>query len=119
MGQNEALCRQAFDSYLRADVRALGTGYELVRNSNGDPQLHFLVANGNLLPPLYCSCFLITQKPSLSWIICLWLNSYGLLEFGGYALETSYAYPSSLLDQFFGHVPLLWGWPCSLRYIFL
>ena len=26
----------------------------------------------------------------------------GLLEFGGYALETSYAYPSNLLEQFFG-----------------
>ncbi|WP_396637754.1 hypothetical protein [Maribacter sp. R77961] len=25
-----------------------------------------------------------------------------LLEFGGYALETSYAYPNNLLDQFFG-----------------
>ncbi|RKN81224.1 hypothetical protein [Ulvibacterium marinum] len=25
-----------------------------------------------------------------------------LLEFGGYALETSYAYPNNILDQFFG-----------------
>ncbi|MEM9144471.1 MAG: hypothetical protein AAGA86_15895 [Bacteroidota bacterium] len=25
-----------------------------------------------------------------------------LLEFGGYALKTSYAYPNNLLDQFFG-----------------
>jgi len=24
-----------------------------------------------------------------------------LLEFGGYALETSYAYPNNLIDQFF------------------
>lgn len=33
--------------------------------------------------------------------------AYGLifmcaLEFGGYALETSYAYPNNILDQFFG-----------------
>lgn len=30
------------------------------------------------------------------------LIAMGLLEFGGYALETSYAYPNNLLDQFFG-----------------
>jgi hypothetical protein len=30
------------------------------------------------------------------------LVAMGLLEFGGYALETSYAYPNNLLDQFFG-----------------
>lgn len=29
------------------------------------------------------------------------LVAMGLLEFGGYALETSYAYPNNLLDQFF------------------
>ncbi len=29
------------------------------------------------------------------------LISMCLLEFGGYALETSYAYPNNLLDQFF------------------
>lgn len=29
------------------------------------------------------------------------LIAMGLLEFGGYALETSYAYPNNLLDQFF------------------
>lgn len=30
------------------------------------------------------------------------LIAMGILEFGGYALETSYAYPNNLLDQFFG-----------------
>ncbi len=30
------------------------------------------------------------------------LIAMGLLEFGGYALETSFAYPNNLLDQFFG-----------------
>lgn len=30
------------------------------------------------------------------------LVAMGLLEFGGYALQTSYAYPGNLLDQFFG-----------------
>lgn len=30
------------------------------------------------------------------------LVAMGLLEFGGYALQTSYAYPNNLLDQFFG-----------------
>ncbi len=29
------------------------------------------------------------------------LVAMGLLEFGGYALQTSYAYPNNLLDQFF------------------
>lgn len=29
------------------------------------------------------------------------LVAMGLLEFGGYALQTSYAYPDNLLDQFF------------------
>lgn len=29
------------------------------------------------------------------------LVAMSLLEFGGYALETSYAYPNNLLDQFF------------------
>lgn len=29
------------------------------------------------------------------------LIAMGLLEFGGYALKTSYAYPNNLLDQFF------------------
>lgn len=29
------------------------------------------------------------------------LVAMGFLEFGGYALETSYAYPNNLLDQFF------------------
>ncbi len=29
------------------------------------------------------------------------LVAMGLLEFGGYAFETSYAYPNNLLDQFF------------------
>ncbi|WP_422859965.1 hypothetical protein ACOKFD_03375 [Flagellimonas sp. S174] len=29
------------------------------------------------------------------------LIAMGLLEFGGYALQTSYAYPNNLLDQFF------------------
>ncbi len=29
------------------------------------------------------------------------LVAMGLLEFGGYALESSYAYPNNLLDQFF------------------
>ena len=29
------------------------------------------------------------------------LIAMGLLEFGGYALETSYAYPNNLLDQIF------------------
>lgn len=29
------------------------------------------------------------------------LVAMGLLEFGGYALKTSYAYPDNLLDQFF------------------
>ncbi len=29
------------------------------------------------------------------------LIAMGLLEFGGYALRTSYAYPNNLLDQFF------------------
>ena len=30
------------------------------------------------------------------------LIAMGFLEFGGYALETSYAYPNNLLDQLFG-----------------
>lgn len=30
------------------------------------------------------------------------LIAMGFLEFSGYALETSYAYPNNLLDQFFG-----------------
>ncbi|ASV32075.1 hypothetical protein [Maribacter cobaltidurans] len=30
------------------------------------------------------------------------LIAMGLLEFGGYAMRTSYAYPNNLLDQFFG-----------------
>ena len=30
------------------------------------------------------------------------LVAMGLLEFSGYALETSYAYPENLLDQWFG-----------------
>ena len=30
------------------------------------------------------------------------LVAMGLLEFGGYALETSYAYPGNILDQLFG-----------------
>jgi hypothetical protein len=30
------------------------------------------------------------------------LVSMGLLEFGGYALQTSYAYPDNILDQLFG-----------------
>ncbi|MGB3152696.1 MAG: hypothetical protein WBB27_18720 [Maribacter sp.] len=30
------------------------------------------------------------------------LIAMGLLEFGGYSLNTSYAYPDNLLDQFFG-----------------
>ncbi len=30
------------------------------------------------------------------------LIAMGLLEFGGYALRTSYAYPNNLLDQLFG-----------------
>jgi hypothetical protein len=30
------------------------------------------------------------------------LIAMGLLEFAGYALETSYAYPNNLLDAFFG-----------------
>ncbi len=30
------------------------------------------------------------------------LIAMGLLEFGGYALQSSYAYPNNLLDQFFG-----------------
>lgn len=30
------------------------------------------------------------------------LIAMGLLEFGGYALQTSYAYPDNLLDRFFG-----------------
>jgi len=30
------------------------------------------------------------------------LFAMGLLEFGGYALGTSYAYPNNLIDQFFG-----------------
>lgn len=30
------------------------------------------------------------------------LLAMGLLEFGGYALETSYAYPENVLDRFFG-----------------
>ncbi|WP_209400482.1 hypothetical protein [Pseudozobellia sp. WGM2] len=30
------------------------------------------------------------------------LIAMGLLEFGGYWFETSYAYPNNLLDQFFG-----------------
>jgi hypothetical protein len=30
------------------------------------------------------------------------LIAMGLLEFGGYALQTSYAYPNNLMDQFFG-----------------
>ncbi len=30
------------------------------------------------------------------------LIAMGLLEFGGYALQTSFAYPDNLLDQFFG-----------------
>lgn len=30
------------------------------------------------------------------------LIAMGLLEFGGYALQTSFAYPNNLLDQFFG-----------------
>lgn len=30
------------------------------------------------------------------------LIAMGLLEFGGYALQTSYAYPNNLLDKFFG-----------------
>lgn len=29
------------------------------------------------------------------------LVAMGLLEFGGYALESSYAYPNNLMDQFF------------------
>ena len=29
------------------------------------------------------------------------LIAMGLLEFGGYALQTSYAYPNNILDQFF------------------
>jgi len=29
------------------------------------------------------------------------LVTMGLLEFGGYALQTSYAYPDNILDQFF------------------
>ncbi len=29
------------------------------------------------------------------------LVAMGLLEFGGYALQTSYAYPDNLMDQFF------------------
>ncbi len=29
------------------------------------------------------------------------LVAMGLLEFGGYALKTSYAYPNNILDQFF------------------
>ncbi|WP_420601821.1 hypothetical protein [Flagellimonas sp.] len=29
------------------------------------------------------------------------LIAMGLLEFGGYALQTSYAYPDNILDQFF------------------
>ena len=29
------------------------------------------------------------------------LVAMGILEFGGYALETSYAYPNNILDQFF------------------
>ena len=30
------------------------------------------------------------------------LVAMGLLEFGGYALETSYVYPDNILDQLFG-----------------
>lgn len=30
------------------------------------------------------------------------LIAMGLLEFGGYALETSIAFPNNILDQFFG-----------------
>ncbi|MFS4468267.1 hypothetical protein [Maribacter sp. 2210JD10-5] len=30
------------------------------------------------------------------------LIAMGILEFGGYALQTSYAYPNNLLDQWFG-----------------
>ncbi|MCE2612200.1 hypothetical protein LVD13_04385 [Flavobacteriaceae bacterium D16] len=30
------------------------------------------------------------------------LVAMGLLEFGGYLLETSYAYPDNLMDQYFG-----------------
>jgi hypothetical protein len=30
------------------------------------------------------------------------LIAMGFLEFGGYALQTSYAYPDNLLDKFFG-----------------
>lgn len=30
------------------------------------------------------------------------LIAMGVLEFGGYTLETSFAYPNNLLDQFFG-----------------
>lgn len=30
------------------------------------------------------------------------LIAMSVLEFGGYALETSYAYPNNLMDQFFG-----------------
>jgi len=30
------------------------------------------------------------------------LIAMGVLEFGGYALETSYAYPNNLMDQIFG-----------------
>ncbi|MFX0556930.1 hypothetical protein ACOCEA_09030 [Maribacter sp. CXY002] len=30
------------------------------------------------------------------------LIAMGILEFGGYALKTSYAYPNNLMDQFFG-----------------
>lgn len=30
------------------------------------------------------------------------LIAMGFLEFGGYAMQTSYAYPNNLLDQFFG-----------------
>ncbi|AYN68122.1 hypothetical protein D1013_12440 [Euzebyella marina] len=30
------------------------------------------------------------------------LIAMGILEFAGYGLETSYAYPNNLLDQFFG-----------------
>lgn len=55
------------------------------------------------------SCYILYMVPiSIVLRNQVWHTQYayglvamGLLEFGGYAMETSYAYPNNLLDQFF------------------
>lgn len=56
------------------------------------------------------SVYILYMVPISIWLRNMpWFQQYayglvamGWLEFGGYALETSYAYPDNILDQLFG-----------------